>query len=365
MTKIYPSTPYNRLTLLPPNIELETKPVMRKLANARAALAEMKGVGQIIPNQAMLINTLTLREAKDSSEIENIVTTQDELYIAFATQQKSVNSQIKEVLNYREALWFGYNLIKERGILSTNDITSIQSKIIANNAGIRTQAGTQLKNAKTGQVIFTPPEGETVIRSLLKNLEDYINIDDENVDPLIKIAVIHYQFESIHPYYDGNGRTGRIINILYLVMKELLDIPILYLSSFIIKEKRDYYRLLSEIRDKENWEEWVLYILNGIEQTAKQTTVLIKSIKALLDETIEKVKTELPSIYSKDLVETIFEQAYCKVSTLVTKDMYERRTAMKYLRELEKIEVLKAVPRGNQVLFLNVKLYELLKQDSI
>ncbi|KKK56907.1 hypothetical protein LCGC14_3059820, partial [marine sediment metagenome] len=238
--------PYNTLPKLPPKLDLETKRIMRKLTRSRAALAEMKGMGAIIPNPAMLINTLTMREAKDSSEIENIVTTQDQLYIAFATQRKNINSQIKEVLNYREALWFGYNLINKREILTTNDITRIQQIIIENNAGIRTQPGTQLKNAATGEVMYTPPEGEDVIRELLKNLENYINLDDNELDPLIKMSVIHYQFESIHPFYDGNGRTGRIINILYLVMKGLLDLPILYLSSYIIKEKKDYYRLLKE-----------------------------------------------------------------------------------------------------------------------
>ena len=365
MHKINPAIPFNNLPNLPPNVDLETKHIMRKLASARAALAEMKGIGEIIPNQAMLINTLTMREAKDSSEIENIVTTQDELYIAFATQQKSINSQIKEVLNYREALWFGFNLIKKRKILTTNDITSVQSKIVENNAGIRKQTGTQLKNTITGKVIYTPPEGEEIIYRLLKNLEEYINVDTDNLDPLIKMAVIHYQFESIHPYYDGNGRTGRIINILYLVMKGLLDTPILYLSSHIIKEKKDYYRLLSEVRDKDNWEEWINYVLHGVEKTANQTIILIKKIKESLEEAIERIKTELPSVYSKDLVETIFEQPYCKVSSIVSKGLYERRTAMKYLRQLERIGLLKAVPSGNQVLFLNIKLYELLKQDSV
>jgi len=363
MAKHDPATPYNILPKLPPEFDLETKRIMRKLAGTRASLAEMKGMGVIIPNQAMLINTLTMREAKDSSEIENIVTTQDELYIAFATNLKNINPQIKEVLNYREALWSGYNLVKKRRILTTNDITSIQKKIIGNNAGIRTQPGTQLKNTATGKVIYTPPEGEDVIRKYLKNLEDYINADDNGIDPLIKMAVIHYQFESIHPYYDGNGRTGRIINILYLVMKGLLDIPILYLSSYIIKEKRDYYKLLSEIRDKDNWEDWIYYILHGIEKTAHQTTILIRKIKELLEETIEKVKTELPSVYSKDLVETIFEQPYSRVASIVDKGLFERRTAMKYLRELERIGILISVQRGNQILFLNLKLYDLLKKD--
>jgi len=357
------SIPYNSLLKLPPDVDLETKRVMRKLAIARAALAEMKGIGEIIPNQAILINTLTLREARDSSEIENIVTTQDELYIAYATQQKNVSAQIKEVLNYRAALWYGHNLIKTQGILTTNAITKIQEKIIENDAGIRTQQGTQLKNAATGEVIYTPPEGETRIRDLLENLEEYMNVDDDGIDPLIKMAVAHYQFESIHPYYDGNGRTGRIINILFLVLKGLLDIPILYLSSYIIKEKGNYYRLLSEIRNKGNWEEWVYYFLQGVEETAIETKILIKNIKDLLEETIEVVKAKLPSLYSKDLVELIFEQPYCKVSSLVDRGMYERRTAIKNLRKLESIGILKAVPRGTQVLFLNVKLYALLKQD--
>jgi len=363
MNNIAKEKPYNELPILPPKVEMETKLVMRKLAKARAALAEMKGFGQTIPNPAMLINTLTLREAKDSSEIENIVTTQDELYIAFATQQKSVNPEIKEVLNYREALWYGYQLIKKKGFLTIVDITELQIKILDNNAGIRAQTGTQLKNAITGEVVYTPPEGEHIKR-LLKNLEEYMNVDEDEIDPLIKMALIHYQFESIHPYYDGNGRTGRIINVLYLVMKGLLEIPILYLSSYIIREKKDYYRLLSEIRYKNNWEEWIIYILSGVEETARETTVLIKEIKQLLDKTLERVRLELPSIYSKDLVELIFEQPYCKVSSIVERGLYERRTAMKYLRELEKIGILKSIKNGKQHLFLNIKLYELLKLGS-
>jgi len=363
--KIDPGIPYNKLPELPAEINLESKSIFKQLVSARVALAEMKGVGAIIPKQAMLINALTLREAKDSSEIENIITTQDELYIAFTAQQKNTDVHTKEVLNYREALWYGYNQIKERGILTVNDITGIQERIVKNYAGIRKQPGTQLKNTVTGKVIYSPPEGEQLIRNLLYNLEQYINMDGDGIDPLIKMAVIHYQFESIHPFYDGNGRTGRIINILYLVMKGLLEIPILYLSSYIIRNKKDYYRLLSGIRYNNNWEEWVWYILYGIEETAQQTIILIKKINELLEETIEKVKVDLPTVYSKDLVETIFEQPYCKVAFLVNKNMYERRTAMKYLRKLKGIGVLKEVKRGNQVLFLNIKLYHLLQRESI
>ena len=210
MEEFNPKEPYNNLPLLPPQVELETKVILRKVAAARAALAEMKGMGEIIPNQSMLVNSLTLREAKDSSEIENIVTTQDELFIAFATQHKNITPQVKEVLNYRNGLWHGYKLIKEKGFITTNVIIDIHRRLIENDAGIRKVPGTALKNAKTGETIYTPPSGADVISKKLSNLETYINVDEDEVDPLIKMAIIHYQFESIHPFYDGNGRTGRI-----------------------------------------------------------------------------------------------------------------------------------------------------------
>ena len=359
--KINPTIPFNDLPALPPKADLESKQVLRQVAKARTALAEMKGMGLVIPNQSMLINTLTMREAKDSSEIENIVTTQDELYIAFATQSKSISPQAKEVLNYRGALWHGYNKVKERGILTTNDLCEIQGAIIENNAGIRTQPGTVLKNAVSGKVIYTPPTGEDTIRKMLGNLEEYINTDNDEVDPLIKMAIVHYQFESIHPFYDGNGRTGRIVNILYLILKGLLDIPILYLSSHIIKTKVDYYRLLGDVRKTGKWEDWIMYMLNCIEETAIKTSRLIQDIKEVLDMTIHRVKLEAPNIYSKDLVDVLFEQPYCKVSFLVEKGLYERRTAMKYLRHLEHLGILKGVVRGKQNLFINTRLYELLK----
>jgi Fic family protein len=238
-------------------------------------------------------------------------------------------------------------------------------KLVENDAGIRSVPGTVLKNAKTEEIIYTPPSGLEVIRKKLSNLETYINVDDDEIDPLIKMAIIHYQFESIHPFYDGNGRAGRIINILYLVMKGLMDIPILYLSSYIIKEKTDYYKLLSAVRlDDTGWEKWVLYLLEGVEQTAKQTSKLIKEIKQELDKTVEKVKSEFPTIYTKELVETIFEQPYCKVSFLVEKGLYERKTAMKRLTQLEEIGVLKSIKRGKQKLFLNTGLFELLKEEK-
>ena len=364
MKNIDPQKPYNNLPLLPPKTELETKAVLRKVASARAAMAEMKGMGEIIPNQAMIVNSLTLREAKDSSEIENIVTTQDELFIAFATNHKNIAPEIKEVLNYRSGLWYGYNLIKEKGFISINVIIDLHEKIMNSKAGIRKIPGTTLKNLRTGETVYTPPSGEDIILQKLNNLETYINTDHDEMDALIKMAIIHYQFESIHPFYDGNGRAGRILNILYLVMKGLLDIPILYLSSYIIKRKSDYYKLLSKVRcDDSYWEKWILFLLDGVEQTATQTSLLIKEIKKLLDETIEKIKSERPSIYSKELVETLFEQPYCKVSFLVDKGLYERRTAMKKLNQLEEIGILRSIKRGKQKLFLNTRLFELLKWE--
>ena len=355
------TVPYNNLPPLPPETEIETIQVLKKVAKARAALAEMKGMGAAIPNQAMLINSLTLREAKDSSAIENIITTQDELYIAFATQRKDIAPQVKEVLNYREALWYGHKLIKEQEMITTNYLCEIQKIIIANNAGIRTQPGTVLKNNITGEIIYTPPTGEDVIRKMLQQLETYINTDND-MDPLVKMALVHYQFESIHPFYDGNGRTGRILNILYLVLKGLLDTPLLYLSSYIIKKKKDYYDLLSKVRHDKNWEEWIKFIFTGVEETAKETAVLIYTIKSLLDKTVKDIKEEAPEVYSKELVEILFEHPYCKVSFIVDKGLYERRTAMKYLRVLEQKGFLTSTKRGKQVLFINTALYDLLKQ---
>ncbi len=361
MPRFNPDKPFDSLPLLPPKADIETTGILKAVANARAALAEMKGVGEIIPNQAMLINALTLREARHSSEIENILTTQDELYIAIATEGKNVDPQIKEVLNYKGALWYGYNQLRKRGIITTNDICRIQEVLLENNAGIRTQPGTVLKNTYTRETIYTPPSGEEIIWEKLKNLEEYINTDEDEVDPLIKMTVMHYQFESIHPFYDGNGRTGRILNILYLIYKNLLDIPILYLSSYIIKNKSEYYRLLNDIPKTNNWEPWIIYLVKGIEETASEMTTQIKSIKSLLDETVVHVKTKAPKIYSKELVETLFEQPYCKVAFIVKNNIAERKAAMRYLKELEYIGILKSMKRGKQQLFLNYRLYELLK----
>ncbi|MCH8330943.1 MAG: Fic family protein [Bacteroidetes bacterium] len=355
-----PQQPYNDLPILPPKFQLSAK-VYKKAISANRALAELKGIAAIIPNQSIILNSLILREAKDSSEVENIITTQDDLYKAFSTEGTEANPAVKEVLNYREALWRGYELTRENRIITTNILNQIQGILIQNNAGIRSQPGTTLKNAQTQEIIYTPPFGKDVIENKLKNLEKYINLNDEDTDPIIKMIIIHYQFESIHPYYDGNGRTGRILNVLYLIQQELLDLPVLYLSSYIIKHKAAYYDGLNAVRDNNKWEEWILYMLDAVEDTSKDTIKTIKAIRGLLDETLEKVKTELPKIYSKELVEVLFHQPYCKIAHLVDNGIVTRFAASKYLKLLEEIGVLKGEKVGRENLFINIRLYELLK----
>ena len=348
---------------LPLDIDIETKAILKKSILANKALAKLNGVAKIIPNQAILINSLILQEAKDSSEIENIITTHDELYQS-SLDISNISHATKEVQSYSRALLKGFDFVKETSLLLTRHIVDIQQELEGNVAGIRKQSGTVLKNQATGEVIHTPPQEETTIRKLLDNLEQYINTND-GIDPLIKMAIIHYQFETIHPFYDGNGRTGRIINILYLVLNELLDLPILYLSSYIIKHKADYYRLLQEVRTKGSWEEWIIYMLEGIEQTATKQVQLINDIKELMDNTKEKLKSELPKIYSKDLLEVLFIHPYTKIDMLVDNLELHRDTASKHLKAMEKIGILNSVQIKNTRFYVNVKLFELLQRGFL
>lgn len=298
---------------LPLNKELETKAVLKKIVSANRALAELKGVAHSIPNQTILINALALQEAKDSSEIENIITTHDELYRADVGTVTTTH-QAKEVQRYKEALYKGFALVMEHGLLLKKHIVEIQQVLEDNNAGIRSQSGTMLKNDKTGEIIYMPPQNHADIQELMDNLEKYINTPElDDFDVLVKMAIVHYQFESIHPFYDGNGRTGRIVNILFLMLHGLLELPILYLSSYIIKTKSDYYRLLNEVRTQEAWHEWVLYMLDGVEETARDSIKLISEINSLMETTKEKLSSELPKIYSKDLLELIFSHPYTKI----------------------------------------------------
>lgn len=355
--------PYNDLIPLPPHRDkVETLVILRQLVNSSVALAELKGLANILPNPNILLNAVILKEASASSEIENVITTQDKLYQALSTDASLIDPATKEVLRYREAVLYGFKFIRQKGFLSTNSIISIQQVLEANNAGIRKLPGTALRNAATGDVIYTPPDDYDTILQLMKNLEEYLNTKDE-LSPLIKLAVQHYQFESIHPFYDGNGRTGRIINVLYLIVHGLIDSPILYLSDFIIKNKADYYRLLQTVRTTGVWEEWILYILKGIEQTAKETIRQINDINRLFIDTQEKIKTESEKLYDKELVELLFEQPYCRIDYVIERLGVSRITASKYLKGLEAIGILESKRVWKELIYINTRLFALLKSN--
>jgi Fic family protein len=347
---------------LPLKVDLESKEVLKKVVSANKALATLNGVAKIIPNQSILINSLVLQEAKDSSEIENIITTHDEIYKS-SVDKTGISQSAKEVQNYRQALLTGYELVKKHKLLLTKHILQIQQELEQNRAGVRKQSGTVLKNPQTGEIKHIPPQNHSDILELLSNLESYINNDElEDFDPLVKMAIIHFQFETIHPFYDGNGRTGRIINILYLVLKELLNLPILYLSRYIIEHKSDYYKLLQEVQKNNDWQSFVMYILNSVEQTSIETIKLIEDIKTLMDETKTKIETELPKIYSKDLLEIIFSYPYTKIDFLVDRLGVHRDTASKHLKALEKIGVLNSTKLGKSKFFVNMELFNMLKK---
>ncbi|HCE47065.1 MAG TPA: addiction module protein [Lentisphaeria bacterium] len=359
-----PEKPYNELPLLPPKAEVETRTILKQVIKSRAALAELNGKALIIPNQDILINNITLQEAKDSSEIENVFTTSDNLFRAFSANMKNTDPATKEVLSYREALWAAHTELQESKKFTTALFIKIAQQLKESDTAIRNEPGTKVQSRKSGETVYTPPEGEAVIRGKLKNLETFLNDDSfSDFDPLVKMAVAHYQFEAIHPFFDGNGRTGRIINVLFLASKGLLDLPVLYLSSYIIRKKAAYYFLLRGVTEKNDWESWVLYMLQGVEETALQTIDRIVEIRQLMDVTCEKVKQELPIIYSKELVETLFEKPYTKIESLVSKDIAVRQTASKYLKDLEEIGVLKSQKCGKETVYLNTELVKLLSKQ--
>ena len=355
-------THINKLPKLPPKRDkIETLKILRQLSNSSKALGELKGIAKTIPNQAMLVNAVVLQEAKDSSEIENIITTQDELYKALTTQGRQQN-EVKEVINYRKAIFIGYDLIEKQGFLRLKDIENIQKTIIKNNAGVRTMAGTVLKNDKTGEIVYTPPQEKEEILDLLGNFLDYFNTQNDDISPLINLAVLHYQFESIHPFYDGNGRTGRILNILFLIINNLLDLPILYLSSYINENKSEYYRLLNKVNNSDKWEDYIIYILKAIEITSNSTINKISLINDLLVKTITKTQEEKPKIYRKELIELLFEQPYSKIEYVVDKLNVERKAASRYLKELEQIGIVKSEKVGRENIYVNSNLIEILKK---
>jgi Fic family protein len=362
MNKFDRKIPYNDLPLLPPKVEIETKRVLQKTILAGRALAQLNGTLQNLPNPTLFLDTIYLQEAKASSEVENIITTNDELFKSLVADRKVENSATKEVLSYKEALWLGLKELQTKPFITTNLCIKIVQGIKQNNASIRNTPGTTLSNIQ-GEVIYTPPSGEPVIREKLANLEKFIN-EDETIDPLIKMAILHYQFEAIHPFSDGNGRTGRILLLLYLKLSGLLDTPAIYLSAYIIKNKAEYYRCLRDVTEKNNWEDCILYMLNMIEDTSKEGLKRLNKITATMEETAMEIKKKLPKIYSKDLIEILFRLPYTKRQNLIDENIGNLKTAGKYLIELEKNGFLKSEKVGKEKLYLNPKLLEILENKE-
>lgn len=354
------------IPLLPLSYDLETKAILKQLNNANRRLAELKGVAMTIPNENILVSTLTLQEAKDSSEVENIVTTQDDLYknASELYSDYAINAATKEVLNYREALQHGFRLVKEKGVLTSSVIREIQKLLEHNSAGFRSIPGTTLKSSD-GKTVYTPPQDRTEILNYMDNLESFINNDDiSELDPLIKLAIIHHQFESIHPFYDGNGRTGRIICVLFLVLTGRLDLPILYLSRYITHNKKKYYELIQDIRDKnsdnaDEWEAWILFILKGIEETAIETTRLVKGISKLMADFKSVLRPKFGKQYRHESLNNLFFHPYTKVEFLEKELMISRVTAQRYLNLLMETGLIDRVKIGKAYYYINVPLMNL------
>lgn len=353
--------PYNDLPALPPATELETRLVLKQCIPARAALAELKQAAELIPNQGMLINTLPLLEAQASSEIENIVTTTDKLF-QFQNTDERADPVTREALRYSSALLEGFRALKSHP-LNTRTAEQVCTRIKGIQMQVRRIPGTALASGRDGAVIYTPPVGEDLLRTKLANWERFLH-EAMDVDPLIRMAVGHYQFEAIHPFTDGNGRTGRVLNSLFLIEEGLLTLPILYLSRYIIANKADYYRLLIGVTREQTWEEWILYILKGVEETASWTTAKIAAIRALQTMTVEHVRKAAPKIYSRELVDLIFELPYCRIQNVISAAIAGRQAASRYLKKLNEIGVLKEVAVGREKLFIHPKLMQLLTRDD-
>jgi Fic family protein len=357
-----PTKPYNALPSLPPRADIESRAILKVCIQARAALGELKQAGSLLPNQAILINTIPLLEARASSEIENIVTTTDRLFrFAQDDRERLADPATKEALRYRTALYRGFQSLKKRP-LATATAVEVCRIIKGVSLDIRRVPGTALANDATGKVIYTPPQGEALLCGLLANWERFLHETDA-VDPLIRMAVAHYQFEAIHPFTDGNGRTGRILNLLFLVEQGLLDSPVLYLSRAIIQRKLDYYRLLRSVTAEGRWEDWILYMLNAVDETARWTTAKIRAIRELMQTTAEYVREKAPAVYSRELVELIFVQPYSRIANVVEADIAKRQTASVYLKELCDVGVLKEIKVGREKLFINPRLMTLLTAE--
>lgn len=356
-----PKQAYNALPLLPPARVLETTAVLKSCIEARVALAEVKQAGLLIPNQAVLVNTIPLLEAQASSEIENIITTTDRLFLFADLQDGQADPATREALRYRTALWSGYQELRQRP-LTTNTAVAICRAIKGIDLDIRKTPGTQLINDRTGEVIYTPPEGEALLREKLANWERFIH-ESETLDPLVRMAAMHYQFEAIHPFVDGNGRTGRVLNLLYLVEQGLLDIPVLYLSRYIIRHKADYYRLLLEVTTRDAWEPWLLYMLAAVTSTARWTTAKIHGLRRLITDTAECIRTQTPAIYSRELAELVFVRPYCRIAHIVDAGIAKRQTASTYLKELCAMGILREQKAGREKIFVNPAFMQLLTSE--
>ena len=355
--------PYNDLPELPPPLaSIETTEILKKCISARVALAELKQAAELIPNAAVLVNALPLLEARASSEIENIVTTTDKLFEFVDIAEDKADAATKEALRYRSALFEGTKMVK-RGMLTTDMAIQICSTIKDAELDIRDDSGTRLTNRKTGEVIYTPPVGQKLLQGKLDNWAAFMH-EEKDIDPLVRLAIQHYQFEAIHPFTDGNGRTGRIINILFLVDQGLLDTPILYLSRHIIQNKGEYYRLLLSVTEDQAWSDWIMFILDGVEETCNWTTDKIKAIRELMQHTSQFVQRELPKIYSWELVESLFKQPYCRINNLVNAGIAKRQTASVYLKQLCELGVLREHRSGRETLFVHPKYIELLTGEE-
>ncbi|MEL7187449.1 MAG: Fic family protein [Pseudomonadota bacterium] len=363
MTDFNPELPFNDLPELPPPAAvIETTEILKRCINARVSLAELKQAAELIPNSAVLVNALPLLEARASSEIENIVTTTDKLFEYADIAEDKADAATKEALRYRSALYEGTKMV-QRGMLTTDMAIQICSTVKGMELDIRAEPGTTLKSRITGKVIYTPPVGQRELIRLLDNWADFMQRHTE-IDPLVRLAIQHYQFEAIHPFADGNGRTGRILNSLFLVEHGLLDSPILYLSRYIIQHKAAYYRLLLKVTEEQDWRSWILFVLDGVEETCNWTTDKIKSIRELMQHTAEYVQMCLPKVYSWELVELLFKQPYCRIGNLVEADIAKRQTASVYLKQLCQIGVLREIKSGRENLFVHPKYIELLTGEE-
>lgn len=360
MTGYDPEVPYNDLPLLPPSVELETKQVLLRTISAGRALAQLNGALIHLPNPHLFLDSVYVLEAKASSEVENILTTNDDLYQSTVSSQRVENPAVREVLRYKEALWLGLQRLEERPILTTNLFIEIVQCIKQNQAGIRKVPGTTLATPE-GNVIYTPPSGEEVIRQKLANLEQFIH-EENGLDPLIKMAVIHYQFEAIHPFVDGNGRTGRILLLLYLKFAGLLDIPAIFFSEYIIRNKSEYYRRLRQVTESQDWEGYLLYMLDMVEVTSRSASAKLQAITQLMDMMSDEIQAALPRVYSRELMDVLFRLPYVKRETLVKAGLGTKKTVGSYLLELEEKNFLTSIRLGKEKLYLNYRLMEVLKR---